>query len=592
MEIYSQTRKKPPVINCHTHIFTGNHVPPYLAKTFLPWPFYYLLPLSGVVSLFRWWYRGPYTWKFTRPYRRLQAALYKFKMTINRSGVLRVIHSVLSILVTIHVFFIVAGWLTAVQSPGKGTEEKVSDFEQWLDDYYLLYLPTTLAGKLLLILLLLILFKGGRNLLWFVLRRLWSFLGVLPGPKSAALARRYMLIGRFSFYNHQARIFARLRAQYPSDSGFVVLPMDMEYMGAGTLKKEHSYRQQMKVLAAIKNKSAYAPYIYPFVFADPRRINQEGSAYFAWKAVEGRVVLDYCFIQEYIEQHRFSGFKIYPALGYYPFDEALLPLWKYAADQALPIITHCIRGTIFYRGRKEKAWDIHPIFQQSDGKGSYEPLTLLEMKNSEFCNNFTHPLNYICLLEEELLRRVVGYAKDDRVRELFGYTDEKTELKHNLNHLKLCFGHFGGDDEWDRFLERDRDNYTSALLKNPSKGVSFLADDRQRSAPGKLEQLWKYADWYTLICSMMLQKEYVYADISYILQNTDIRPLLRQTLTHEHLRQKVLFGTDFYVVRNHKSEKSMLAEMILGLSENDFDQIARVNPRAFLCNKLHGSIYI
>ena len=45
---------------------------------------------------------------------------------------------------------------------------------------------------------------------------------------------------------------------------------------------------------------------------------------------------------------------------------------------------------------------------------------------------------------------------------------------------------------------------------------------------------------------------------------SEILPLLRQTLRHPRLRKQVLFGTDFYVVRNHKSDKNMLADMMCG----------------------------
>ncbi|MBK9961224.1 MAG: hypothetical protein IPP06_07755 [Saprospiraceae bacterium] len=59
-------------------------------------------------------------------------------------------------------------------------------------------------------------------------------------------------------------------------------------------------------------------------------------------------------VKEYIEINKLNGFKIYPALGYYPFDEELLLLWKYAADHQIPIMTHVIKGTVFYRDRKNK----------------------------------------------------------------------------------------------------------------------------------------------------------------------------------------------------------------------------------------------
>ena len=44
----------------------------------------------------------------------------------------------------------------------------------------------------------------------------------------------------------------------------------------------------------------------------------------------------------------------------------------------------------------------------------------------------------------------------------------------------------------------------------------------------------------------------------------------------------MLYGSDFYVVRNHKSDKAILADMRAGLTESEFDQIARYNPKTYL----------
>ena len=54
------------IIDGHTHILSGDHVPPYLAKTFIPSPFYYLLPVSAVVKFFRFWYNAPYRGRFKK----------------------------------------------------------------------------------------------------------------------------------------------------------------------------------------------------------------------------------------------------------------------------------------------------------------------------------------------------------------------------------------------------------------------------------------------------------------------------------------------------------------------------------------------
>lgn len=595
---------KPPVINCHTHIFTGDHVPPWLARTFLPWPFYYLLPLSGIVGLLRWWYKGPNQWKYSVPSKKWIRFLYKTRMWLRRHFVLSALYHTLGIFLTWHVFFglydLLGRW--GLSWPGRVTDW-IERIREAAGRFALLQPVQSWPLQVIFVIFLLLFFQSGRNFLLFVLKMAGKMMLKLPGKQTLSLLQRYLLIGRFSRYQKQAGIFSKLRDQYPTGTGFVVLPMDMAYMGAGRLKPGYELDQQMDELSAIRKQQP--DIFHPFVFADPRRL-QDDPGYFSYRTdEEGNVVLNDCKIKRWIETEGFAGFKIYPALGYYPFDERLLVLWKYAADRGLPVLTHCIRGTIFYRGPKKKEWDEHPVFRQSmtrerppfDWTEDQEPegqldrdfpnMLLPERKNADFSVNFTHPLNYLCLLDESLLARVISQSADPGIRQVFGFrqTDKGPEVTRNLRHLKLCFGHFGGDDEWKRFMERDRDNYSSQLLRYPQQGLAFLHNhhgpDRQPRA-GKPEQIWKHADWYTIICSLMLQYPRVYADISYILHQPAILPLLKKTLAAPVLQERVLYGSDFYVVRNHKSDKEMLAEMQAGLTEEEFDRIARYNPQRFL----------
>ena len=436
----------------------------------------------------------------------------------------------------------------------------------------------------------------------------------MPGKHTKEVFMRYLNIGRFAFHKSQGTILSQLKFQYPVNTKIVVLPMDMEFMNGG--KPPERYREQMKKLAALKSKPENHDILLPFICGDPNRIvdlSKEGRTvaedkiYFAYRADDGKVILEDCFMRDYLEEKKFSGIKIYPALGYYPFDSRLLALWKYAADKGIPIITHCVKGPMYFRGKKKPEWNRHPFFEQaigkiepdkSDGDNTadpkkavsnetlYEALALPQTKNQVFSANFTHPLNFICLLEETLLRKVVANAiansKDQRLIKVFGYTDDKTPLKYDLSHLKFCLGHYGGGDEWARYFEKDR--YSSSnLFTHTSTGLDFLKDKEGNLKRGKIEQIWNFTDWYSIISSMMLQHPNVYADISYILHaDQDILPLLKQTLRHPGLKDKVLFGTDFYVVRNHKSDKEMLADMMAGLDEEEFDQIARKNPKVFL----------
>jgi predicted TIM-barrel fold metal-dependent hydrolase len=118
------------------------------------------------------------------------------------------------------------------------------------------------------------------------------------------------------------------------------------------------------------------------------------------------------------------------------------------------------------------------------------------------------------------------------------------------------------------------------------QGITFLEDANGKPTPGKPEQVWKFVDWYSIICSMMLQYKNVYADLSYIIHKSGIQPLLKYTLSNDILKERVLFGTDFYVVRNHKSEKNMLVDITDHMNEQELDQIGRINPRTFLNNCL------
>lgn len=590
---------KAPIINCHTHIFTGDHVPPWLAKTFLPWPIYFLLPLSGIVRLFRWYYNGPYRWRFMTWYKTIARLLNSWKAFLAKYFITLALKWITGLYLTIHAVFIIYHWFSFLKNGNAGWIKKIDSVESWLRSKHLLLSIPGLSGQILLVIIVLLFIPSGRNLIFFVLNKTRGLLSHLPGKQSKELAIRYLSIGRHAFHKRQSKTFSMLKNQYPGKTGFVVLPMDMEYMKAGKPEKKARYRQQMAELAAVRRTNSDT--CYPFVFADPRRFvapadeinSQPGDKiYFDYDFIaEGhrnKIVLRDCFIKDLIETHHFSGFKIYPALGYYAFDEKLLPLWKYAADNGLPVLTHCIRGTIYYRGWKKPEWYQHPVFEEfagrdAAGKMKFRPLILPERTNMNFSVNFTHPMNYLCLLEEPLLRKIIGRSTDQRLQSLFGYKDMESPLSSDLRHLKICIGHFGGDDEWKKFLEKDRDYYSSKLNEFPDRGLDFFNNSDNNESRTKTEQIWKGADWYTIICSMMLQYPQIYADISYILhQNTLVTPLLTQTLQNPGLRKRVLFGTDFFVVRNHNSDKDLLGLMMGGLREADFDVIARENPREFL----------
>ncbi len=567
-----------PIINCHTHIFKGEHVPPLLAKTFVPWPLYNILSIPFILWIFKRFITKKNK-KYQDPYIERERNKVKKRIKIQRNSFLKALIMFLKTAITIQAVFIVCNWLEL-----NTNNNLIYKVQQWLTEHYLLIPFNHLILDILIVALVVLFVKSGRNLLWFIVKKSIKLLSLLPGKMTRDLIDRYLLLGRFTIYKSQSTTFSKLVQQYDEGAKFIVLPMDMEYMGAGKLKKGFEYKDQMQELVDIKNKSTNKDAILPFVFVEPRRIREDKTQLqYNLDTNTGKVTLQDCFIKRYIEDEQFSGFKIYPALGYYVFDETLLPLWKYAADNQIPIMTHCIKGTIFYRGKKKKEWDAHPVFKEYINleRNELGPLLLPEHKNMDFSLNFTHPLNYLVLLKEELLRIWVGKCSQE-TKNIFGYTDDDTKLKWDLSHLKLCLAHFGGEDQWYRYLESDRYDYAAKLKTNPLQGVNFIHTSTGKFSWKKLEDSWKYVDWYSIICSIMLQHENVYADISYILYNEDIFPLLKETINHPNLGDKVLFGTDFFVVRNHASEKGLVSKTLSNLSDAEFNKIARENPSRFI----------
>ena len=76
--------EKQPIINCHTHIFTGDHVPPYLAKTVVPAPLYFLINLSWVVGFFRFYHKIAARISYSPQMKRFELLKNKVRIWINK----------------------------------------------------------------------------------------------------------------------------------------------------------------------------------------------------------------------------------------------------------------------------------------------------------------------------------------------------------------------------------------------------------------------------------------------------------------------------------------------------------------------------
>ena len=284
----------------------------------------------------------------------------------------------------------------------------------------------------------------------------------------------------------QKDILKDLMFYYPPKTKFGVLSVDLDYMGAGKAPK--NFEEQLIELSQLKKE--YPDTIYPFICVDPRRKN-----------------IDY-LVKNYIENHNFTGIKLYPPLGFFPFDERLDSIYKYAEKNQIPITVHCSRGGVYCR--KKVKLKKHPITGEE----------LKRLRKKHFTDYFTDPENYKYVLEK-------------------------------YKNLKICFGHFGGHSEW------------SDYLNNP---MHENLDD----------------NWYTKVKRLLIEYPNTYADVSYTLSKQDVFPLLFISLQIPELREKILFGSDFYMANIEGTEYKFSVSLRASLGNEYFRQIAEINPQKFL----------
>ena len=146
----------------------------------------------------------------------------------------------------------------------------------------------------------------------------WSARNIAPFSDNDLIERqaRFFETGN---RDKQEEIFENIQKQYPKDTKFVVLPMDMKYMDLGEI--EESLDEQHKTL--LRMVEDYPGQVIPFYAVDPRRDD-----------IVKRV-------EESLHEDKFRGVKIYPNLGYYPNDDKLMKVYDLCQKRDMPVMTHC-----------------------------------------------------------------------------------------------------------------------------------------------------------------------------------------------------------------------------------------------------------
>lgn len=311
----------------------------------------------------------------------------------------------------------------------------------------------------------------------------------------------------------QRDIFEKLMSQYPDeDMKFVALSMYMEELGAGPSLS--GYYGQLQEL--INLKKSYPDKIILFLGIDPRWLSngeallQETINLFSQKVEKaGR------------SYNVFSGLKMYPSTGFYAFDERLMPVFEWAADNGVPIMTHCSYLGGIYNNQLDKS----PELLNGNVAFGYN------CTYTDYCkkNNLVPPR---FISEAPVIKRLLGIAKQHRNKNSCSYFLEPASFEPVLEYfrkkgkaLKICFAHFGGEKQ----------------MKEMGSGSNLPFGVKPKN-------------WFSQITELMEKYSSVYTDVSYTLQDVSLHKKMLEEAQNSNYGTRIMFGTDFFMTEKDKNE--------------------------------------
>ncbi len=374
-------------------------------------------------------------------------------------------------------------------------------------------------------------------------------------------AKRYASFLQIGKSKSQLEVFEDLVQQYDDPNiKFVALTMYMEKCGADS--SESGYEGQLEEILTVKKQ--YPDNLLIFLGIDPRwknsgpQLRDEVVRYFENKLVinAGRSV------------YPFAGLKLYPSTGFYVFHENLKETFEWAAENGVPVLSHCnylggiynndttfVQGNLnplnVYTGKPyadEFPGTNGPQYFQSKGFWKWLMGTRKNDSNKNSCSYFLEPASYKSLLK--------AFAQPPR------------------KPLKLCLAHFGGDDQ--------------IMAEHGGKPTGTLYGMVQKN-------------WCAQIKELLTEYPNVYTDISYALSDPDTHQPVFTELNTPAYGERILFGTDFFLTERKLPEKTdysvfkknALATTLSSFgNRNAWDQVAGLNTNEFLQSKYYNGTVI
>lgn len=352
----------------------------------------------------------------------------------------------------------------------------------------------------------------------------------------------------------------KVGSAYDSGVRIVGLTMNMDYMDTVPSKNQISYTTQLEQVKEIKRY--YPKNFFPFLGIDPR--HKSGKDLLNWTKIYFETGIQVEVIvqtatggqeKQKVTYPYFCGIKLYPALGFFPFDSKLRELYSYAEQNDIPVITHCTRVGSQYIGEKiESLISLQPeIIMPAENVADEVKKRAAEAKQS-------------------IQERIKGFydkgwiknskiGNNDNACDLFGHPENYVPLMECFPKLKICLAHLGGSNE---------------IKESTSQKQSEI-----RKVDGM--------NWFQKIWNMMKLYPNLYTDISYTLSALDDNIVLQRIISlledadnnQQPLSGRVLFGTDFFMTEQEKKESELykLSKEKLG---KWFDKMSRENSQQYL----------
>lgn len=382
----------------------------------------------------------------------------------------------------------------------------------------------------------------------FLIQKLLNTFGGNGGKRYSS----FLNIGKSKY---QLKVFEDLREQYKDDSTikFVALTMDMEKCGAGD--SSSGYEGQLEEILQVKKR--YPDHLLLFLGIDPRwklsgiELRDTVIKYFETKlsANNGRLI------------YPFIGLKIYPSMGFYPFDIRLKETFEWAALNNVPVLSHCnYLGGIY---NNDQAY-IDGILNTRD----------------PYNQNAIYPADGVKYEPQKMIGRwILGRQKSTNNLNKCSYFMEPAAFETLLKYfeasgkpLKLCLAHFGGGNQITAF-------------KKPEKA------DMEDKVPYGISG----ENWFVKIKHMMKHFSTLYTDISYALHDSDIHDILLGEIDNSDYGSRVLFGTDFFLTERESPEldtyrifKQAASNSQKYQDKTAWDRAASINIEGFLNSKFYN----